>query len=226
MKTGKILRRSIDFLMSVLLLCLMCYSRVGETLHEWLGLAITALFIAHHIINRKWIKSVFKGKYNAFRTVQTVLNALIFLTMIGSAVSGIILSKHIFKLELVGISSLSRTVHMLCGYWNFALMSLHLGLHWGAVIGFAQKKSKPASSCAKWIARISAIAASAYGLYAIFARQTVKYMFGVIKFAYFDLTEPLIFFFIDYICIMAMFVFIGHCFTCFLKNKKGQKNHG
>lgn len=59
MKTGKIIRRSIDFLMSVLLLCLMCYSRVGETLHEWLGLAITALFIAHHIINRKWIKSVY-----------------------------------------------------------------------------------------------------------------------------------------------------------------------
>jgi len=39
-------------------------------------------------------------------------------TMIGSAVSGMILSKHVFGfLDLKGASS-AREIHMLCGYWK------------------------------------------------------------------------------------------------------------
>jgi len=118
------MRMTVDCLMTVILLLLMGYSRVGEAAHEWLGISMFLLYIIHHIMNRKWFSGIFKGKYSLFRVVQTVLVILLLITMIGSAVSGMILSKHVFGfLDLKGASS-AREIHMLCGYWNFILMSL------------------------------------------------------------------------------------------------------
>ena len=35
---------------------------------------------------------------------------------------------------------LARSVHMVCAYLNFILMSLHLGLHWNAMMSAIIKK--------------------------------------------------------------------------------------
>ena len=86
----------IDFSMMILLLMLMAYSLIGETLHEIVGTLIFVLFIVHHIINRKWTSALFKGKYKPVRIFQTVINVLIFIVMILQPVSGILLSKHLF----------------------------------------------------------------------------------------------------------------------------------
>ena len=37
-----------------------------------------------------------------------------------------------------------------------------------------------------------------------------KYLFGMTKFAFIDLTEPIVLFFLDYLAIMGLFVFISH----------------
>lgn len=66
--TAKIL---IDIGMTICLLLLMPYSLLSETAHEWIGMAMLVLFISHHILNHKWVTSVRKGKYNAFRVIQT-----------------------------------------------------------------------------------------------------------------------------------------------------------
>ena len=66
--TAKIL---IDIGMTICLLLLMPYSLLSETAHEWIGMAMLVLFISHYILNRKWVTSVRKGKYNAFRVIQT-----------------------------------------------------------------------------------------------------------------------------------------------------------
>ena len=74
----------IDIGMTACLLLLMPYSLLGETLHEWIGMAMFVLFIAHHILNRKWLATVAKGKYTLFRGVQTALAMIMFILMIGS----------------------------------------------------------------------------------------------------------------------------------------------
>ena len=63
----------IDFLMFITLMLLMPYEMVGETAHEWLGMGMFVLFISHHVMNRKWTKSVVKGTYTPIRLMQTVL---------------------------------------------------------------------------------------------------------------------------------------------------------
>ena len=92
--TAKIL---IDIGMTICLLLLMPYSLLSETAHEWIGMAMLVLFISHYILNHKWVTSVRKGKYNAFRVIQIVLVIIMLILIMGSMISGILLSNHIFK---------------------------------------------------------------------------------------------------------------------------------
>lgn len=83
MKQNTILKIVVDIGMTVMLLFLMTYELIGEAAHEWLGIGMFVLFIIHHILNRKWSRSVFKGKYTLFRIWQTVLVIGILFTMVG-----------------------------------------------------------------------------------------------------------------------------------------------
>lgn len=49
---------SIDAAMTLALLLLMAYGLVGEAAHEWLGMGMFALFLLHHLLNRRWIRAV------------------------------------------------------------------------------------------------------------------------------------------------------------------------
>lgn len=94
MKQKTILKIVVDIGMTVMLLFLMAYGLIGEAAHEWLGIGMFVLFITHHILNRKWSRYVFKGRYTMFRMWQTILVIGILLTMVGSMYSGVILSEH------------------------------------------------------------------------------------------------------------------------------------
>lgn len=223
MSKKQFIRMTVDCAMTAIMLLLMGYSRIGETAHEWLGVTMFVLFVVHHILNRKWIAGVFHGKYTAFRIVQTVLVFVLLLTMIGSAVSGIILSKHVFSFLDLGGASVARAVHILCGYWNFVLMSLHLGLHWVIIVGMASKKlpkNKPVLIC---LSRIAALLIAGYGAYALTARQVADYLFGKTMFAFFNMSEPVILFLLNYLAIMGTFVFAGHYLSKMLKHIKRRK---
>lgn len=125
----------IDICLTVSLLLLMPYSLIGETAHEWIGMAMLVLFIVHHILNRKWIGALAKGRYTIFRIYQTLLVIAMLILMLGSMISGILLSNHIFKaVTIAGTTIAARQVHMFCAYWGFVVMSLHLGLHWNMVV--------------------------------------------------------------------------------------------
>ncbi len=223
MSKKQIVRMTVDCGMTVVLLLLMGYSRIGETAHEWLGVSMFVLFVIHHILNRKWIAGVFRGKYTAFRVLQTALVCALFVTMIGSAVSGIILSKHVFAFLDLGGASVARSVHMLCGYWNFVLMSLHLGFHWVMIVGMASKKLPKDKPVLTWSARIAALLIAGYGVYALIARQVADYLFGKTMFAFFDTSEPVVLFLLDYLAIMGTFVFAGHYLSKALKRIKRRK---
>ena len=73
MKQQIILKIVVDIGMTVMLLLLMTYELIGEAAHGRLGVRIFALFITHHILNRKWSRSVFKGKDTPLCIWQTVL---------------------------------------------------------------------------------------------------------------------------------------------------------
>lgn len=218
MSGKQITRMMVDLAMTVILILLMGYSRIGETAHEILGVCMFALFILHHILNRKWIAGIFRGKYSAYRIFQTILVVLLFITMIGSAVSGVMLSRHLFSAFEFSGTSAAREIHMLCGYWNFVLMSLHLGLHWSMILGMLGKKIPIKKPAVKWLLRILGLVIAVYGIYALTQRQMHEYLFGITKFAFIDESEPVVFFLIDYLAIMGLFVIISHYISMGLRH--------
>lgn len=211
MKPKQIIKIVTDVLMTIILLLLMAYSLVGEAAHEWLGIGMFGLFILHHILNSKWSKNIIKGKYTPYRILQTALVASALVSMLGSMVSGIVISRHAFSfLPITGGQSWARTLHMLSAYWGFAFISLHLGLHWNTIMAMTKKIFKKQSAVRSWIVRIIGFLIAGYGIYAFIKRDIGSYMLLKTQFVFFDFDEPMIFFLIDYIAVMVLFVFIGY----------------
>lgn len=210
------MRRTVDFLMTAALLFLMSYSLISETAHEWTGMGMFLLFLIHLILNRKWLQSLGRGRYPAYRVVQTVLVAVCFLAMLCLMASGIILSNHIFTgLNIRGWSALARQAHLLCSYWGFVLMSLHLGFHWGMIL--AAVRQLAGMRWFRWLGWLTAT----YGVYAFWKRDLPDYLFLRTHFVFFDYEEPVLSFFADYLAIMGLFVFCGYCVSRLLR--RGQR---
>ena len=220
-------RMAVNVCMTAVLLCLMPYSRMGEANHEILGVAMFALFVVHHILNRKWIAAIARGRYGAFRIAQTTLVALLTCSVVASVASGIIVSNHLFLPLTAGIDygiyELAKSVHMVSAHANYVLMSLHLGLHWGSVVAAVRRGKEGGSPVAKWVPWVLAIAIAAYGIYAFIKRHIGDYLILRAHFLMLDANEPLALFFLDYVAVMALFVFIGYCAATLLKKAGSQK---
>lgn len=217
-----VVKRVVDLLMTAAPPLLMLYSLIGETTHEWIGTGMFLLFIGHLILNRKWIGSLRKGRWSLYRGFQTIVAALCFLTMVGLMGSGIILSNHVFSnLHIRGWSALARRIHLLGSYWGFVLMSLHLGLHWGIILTAIRRLFKT-----RWLQRLG-WSTAAYGVYAFWKRKLPDYLFLRTHFVFFDYEEPTIFFFVDYLAIMGLFIFCGYSASRLLihKQKQNQKEN-
>ena len=218
MKPKQMARMTVDIAMTVALLLLMAYSLIGEAAHEYIGMTMFGLFVTHHILNVQWCKNLFKGKYTAFRTAQTLLVALLVCTMLGSAASGVVLSRHALDfLPISGGRSWARTVHMLSAYWGFVLMSVHLGFHWNMMLGMARRMMKAQSVRSIWLMRAVAFTIAGYGMYDFIKRQIGSYMLLKSQFVFFDFEEPILFFFLDYLAAMGLFVLVGHYLSSALR---------
>src|SRR5699024_5528817 len=97
MRAKQKMKIAVDILMTLALLLLMPYEMIGGAAHEWIGIVMFLLFITHHVLNRKRTGNLLRGRYTPLREVQTILVILILIDMLGSMISGIILSRHVFS---------------------------------------------------------------------------------------------------------------------------------
>ena len=219
MKPKQKFKIAVDILMTGLLFVLMAFSITGQLIHEWAGAAMFVLFIAHHILNVQWAKNLFKGKYTAVRAVQTMVDLFLLLAMLALMVSGIRLSRYVFPFLPALISAaLARQLHLVASYWGFLLMSLHLGLHWGMVLGMLRKGKKSKTSV---MPRILAAGIGVYGIWAFFHHQIWMYLFSIAEFAFFDYERPTILFFADHAAMMGLFILLAYGASKLLRKKRG-----
>ncbi|MBM6668237.1 hypothetical protein H6A64_10425 [Lacrimispora saccharolytica] len=159
-----ILKILVDLAMTVLLFLLMAYLLVGETAHEWMGLAVFILFLFHHVLNRKWYGGLFRGNYTQLRVLQTLLNVL------------------------------------------------HLGLHWGMIMGMIRKAFciQNPSRIRTWILRILAAGLCVYGVFAFVKHDIASYLFLRTHFVFFDMEQPLLSFFAEYLGMMGLWAILSY----------------
>lgn len=212
MKKKAVYRMTVDVLMTVTLLLLMPYSLIGEVFHEWVGVAMLVLFLLHHVLNLTWYKNLKKGRYSPFRIFQTALASLLLLTILGSMVSGIVISRY--ALDFLPFSQgqeLAQSIHLPCAYWGFVLMSLHLGLHWGVMMGAMRRVTKLQPSRTRTaVLRGLMILIVICGTLAFIHNEIPSYLFLRTHFVFFDFDQTLVSFFLDYLTIMGLFTCVGY----------------
>ncbi len=224
MNPQQALKTAVDAALTAALLLLMTYERIGQAAHEWLGIGMFALLILHHILNRKWSKALLKGKYTAVWAMQTALVAAVLFCMLGSMVSGMMLSRHAFAfLPVRAEHAFARMLHMLSAYWGLVLMSLHLGFHWGAMMEITKRRFPAPSEIRKWAIRAAAALLAGYGLYAFIRRDIGSYMFLKNLFVFFDFEEPVTLFVLDYAAIMGLFAAVGYYSSLCLRRVKTKR---
>ena len=216
--------------MTLLLLFLMGYQFWGDAAHEWAGAGMFALFIIHHLMNGSWHKNLLRGKYNPSRILMLVINILLFADMLGLMISGIMLSNHVFAfLGISGGMAFARLLHMASSYWGFMLMSLHLGLHWGKILGMIRRAGKgrrEASGAVKMLLRILGTVIAVYGLTVFIRRDLLTYMLIRTQFVFLDFNEPAPLFYIDCLAMMGTFIWIAYWLSALTCGKRSKTNGG
>ena len=212
-KLNKI-RLPLDIMMTLVSIALMGgnYLFPAEIVHEILGVALFVLWAIHIFLNRRWYGAIFKGKYNPYRIMQTVINCCILICTIILMISGIILSNHLFTfLNIQSGLGFARIAHLLSSHWYYLFMSLHIGLHMGRLFQNVAAKIFP---------RIILVLVCAYGLYAFIARGVWKYLVLKQQFFFFDLERGYVLFALDYISIIILFSTISHLLATRLKKNR------
>lgn len=219
MKPKAAVKIAVDILMTLALLFLMGYQFWQDAAHEWAGTGMFLLFILHHILNGNWPRSVFRGRYTPARVFQLVIDLLVLLAMIGLMVSGVILSNHVFAfIPIRGGMGFARLLHMAASYWGFVLMALHLGLHWGMVLGMGRKALRP-SRIRRVLLPVLGGCVAVYGLIAFLRRDLITYMLVRTHFVFFDFSEPIPLFYLDYLAMMGTFIFLAYSISRLLRKR-------
>ena len=205
------LKRAVDILMTAAVLILMGYQFWGEKAHEWVGAGIFVLFAAHHVLNWKWYKNLFRGKYPPMRVLQAGIDILTLISMLVLMYSGVVLSRYVFSfLPIESGLAMARRLHILGSYWGFLLMSLHLGLHWNMVLGAVKKKIPSPSRKVRYICFGLGLFVALYGVWVFVKRDFFTYLFLQSEFVFLDYEEPRILFYLDYLSLMGMCIFASH----------------
>ena len=203
----------IDVAMTVIFILLMGYHLFENLTHEWLGVSVFILFLAHNALNYRWYLNLFKGKYTAVRILQTTINILLWAFMLCNIASALMVSMNVFAFLGILGGMTGRRLHLLATIWTFILISFHFGLHWQMFMGLSKRIIKVKGTAAvviKWIARVALIAIAAYGLVVFIQRELWNEMFLLVEFKFMDFDESPLKFIADYAALLVLFVAIGY----------------
>lgn len=123
----------IDIVMTAIFLFLMNLSLTGVLLHEWLGVGIVGLFIAHLAINAQWIKNVtmkFFQPIGAKAKAMYILNVLLALSMALTLISGVLISQYLFAPLAAANFTLWYGIHKISSWATLAIVVSHTLVHW------------------------------------------------------------------------------------------------
>jgi hypothetical protein len=116
----------------------------GETIHEWVGLALAATLLIHILLHWNWIITVgarfFQNLWHSSR-FNFLVNILVFAAFIAVTVSGIMISKSIsgiLGIQLTGGGNW-KMIHKTTADAALYLTGLHLALHWNWLVTNVKK---------------------------------------------------------------------------------------
>lgn len=148
--------------------------------------------------------------------------------MLALPISGMILSRHVFRSLHLGGTATARTVHLLASYWGLVLMSFHAGMHGNRIMGVFQKiiTTQQTSKMKTWSFRMVIVLLVICGIYAFTKNKIGSYLFLRTKFVFVDFSQPVVWSLIDYLLVSILFIVLGYVCTYLIRLKHIHKyNH-
>ncbi|MCI8328013.1 MAG: DUF4405 domain-containing protein, partial [Lachnospiraceae bacterium] len=212
-----------DIAMYLIFVALMQEQLWSNSLHEWLGITLFALFITHTVLNFRWYQSLFKGRYTAPRIVLTIINIVLLAVMLCCMVSSVLVSGTVFAFLNLGGARIGRMLHLITTAWAFVLMSLHLGLHFTPFVN----KLKQQRSLLR-AGQIIVVLLAAYGIYVFIDRAFYEELFYLTEFKFFDTGQSTVTYFFETIVMSSTFVSFAYYGKKLLqiKGKSDKKSKG
>ncbi len=210
--------RAIDIIMIAVMLFLMAMQVTKQEIHEWLGIGMFVLVIAHHILNRKYYAAVFKGKYTPLKVFMLIVNTALLLSFIAMPMTGMLMSRYAtpFLNSVIG-TAIPRKLHLMLTYWSFVLMGMHSGLHLGIITAKLKNKA------VKVIAFVLMCGVPVYGIY-LFAKANIfDYMLMKTQFAFLDYSKPAWQIIIENLAMLLAWAFAAYLVSLVLKKIKRRK---
>jgi hypothetical protein len=220
LKGNMLIRMVIDVTMTILMLVTMAYQITGNTIHELVGVILFLLFIAHNIFNRRWYKTIFKGKHNVQRKLSIAVNLLFLLSMAVVMISSVPISRDIFSFIPINNDIIILQIHVMTSYWGFIFMAVHIGMSWGIIINAVRNMTGITStSHIRTIAlRIIAVLIVVYGVQTYFERDMLSRLTIYNPFGW-SFDESSMGFLIDHLAIMGIYISGTHYGLKFIRKQ-------
>ena len=198
----------------------MLFRMLPRNLHEIFGVFLPLLVLRHLWLNRAWFKTFAKGGQTPPRILSTGINWLLVLSFIVIVITGIFLSRHLFRGFIPMYLHRNMAVHVLHAalpYYFLILAGLHIGFHWrgiAAKIPFAPLHGK----CGRFLSYIAVL----FGVYGSFAikmgdRLLLKHVVGTPASS---LPPPL--YALIIISVISLYAVLAHCLLTFWQKKHSQ----
>lgn len=169
----------LDILMFILMLLEFSRGYLPTILHEIIGICLAILVIIHLLLNRNYLKNMFKGKYDIQRILMLIINLGFFITFFLSILFGILSSQDLLKsLNIHSMNIIS--LHKIVSYISLISLGLHLGINFNLMFGKLSKKIN------KYIGYIIEILIIIYGIYSFIKLDILKHITGTYGFSIFD----------------------------------------
>ena len=220
MRCKRAVKIIIDIAMYLIFVALMQEHLWSDGLHEWLGVTLFTLFIAHTVLNFRWYQSLFKGRYTAQRILLTVINMALLATMLCCMVSSVLVSGKVFAFMNLGGARIGRILHLITTAWAFMLMNMHLGLHFAPLANKLKKHKQ-----FLWAGQIIAVLLAAYGVYVFVDRAFYEELFYLTEFKFFDIEQSAVTYFFETIAMSILFAFIAYYGRKLLQMKKNKNEN-
>lgn len=181
----------LDAGMIVPLVLLMGSQVTGRAAHEWLGLALVGLALAHQWLNRDWHARLTKGRWTARRAGAAILALFLAVSLALTAATGILMSGHAvpFLAASSGLDSIRR-LHTALSHWSFVLAAAHFGLHWPRFLAGFTGAAIPSSRRVPGLRLIILLILVRYALRLFVPAHYPDYMLFHAPFVFLDYEKP------------------------------------
>ncbi|MEW6029612.1 MAG: DUF4405 domain-containing protein [Chloroflexota bacterium] len=128
-----------DIVVAVGTALLLSAKATGETLHEWIGVAVLAVVLTHLLLSFDWFAAAARRFFQkqSFRVrVNWILSVALFIAMTAAFYSGLVISKVLMPalgIELAGGISW-KSIHTIASDFTLYLVGLHLAVNWKWVV--------------------------------------------------------------------------------------------